>query len=1404
MRKGLSVAISKSLLFTFLFVLSGCGGSSTEEPVSVTPPVVVEPTTPEPEPEPEPLTGIVLDAEVDGLMYQTSSGLSGVTNAEGHFRYHAADTVSFSLAGIDFPEFNAGAVITPLDLVNTTLFNDAALVNLLRLLQSLDDDRDAAQGIRLSPEKLTLLQQAGISYQDLALPLAEFEQLLVNNNVFAASGADAMLTADAAIAHFSETLGNTDVIDTDGDGIANVRDDDDDNDGTADIFDAFPWDATEQSDFDGDLIGDNADNDDDNDGIADSNDTNLKLIVELNTGAASVTHQLLHGQRNRLFRTDKSAKQLSVINTVTGELIDVLTFDKMPWRMTFSADNTTLYVALLNREFQYYEYEEQEGGSIVAIDVASLKIVNRIDVEVDPFDLVVTANGKLIVSSGSNQWTQIHAYNLKNGEFLGSAQTYQQSYLSLHPSQNWVFAADTGISPSDFEKFDISGTGIVAVGDSPYHGNYAISGRVWTSPDGKYVFSRGGHVFLAGDMTYVKSLTSGESIRDISFDYSGTTAFVLSGQADTVQLVNLQSLEVFSSVTLFGEIQQMSVGKTAAWYVLAVNNELTLVKTLHPCSQCENNTAPKADFSYAPGAGTTLDNYLFDAAISMDAEDGAALMFRWDIDNDGVWDTDFSTTATLSHRFFIAGTHYVKVQVRDKSGLTAIKLRDINVLQGIDPGVTLTDSTPYSLGFGRTHVVNDSQRQLAYISDKAAKRLYVLDLLTGLTVKYFDFSFMPERMTMSPDGQFLYVALLVREHSYYWWESGQEGYIAVIDLANQTLVNAFSIPTDPYDLVVNAAGKLIVSSGSGQWTSIYAFNAADGSLLGSTGIRQQSRLSLHPSGNWVFAANTDTSPSDFEKFDISGNGIIAAGDSPYHGDHRVSGNIWTSPDGQYLISKGGDLFRSDDMTFVMNLTAQNESVTQLQFDEEQNLLFVLTSDNKLKYFNLTSWQLVGQQDAGNAQWLLLTDDGLLLIADAQQPAAVTRISHPCPLCGSNTAPMADFTYFDNGGTTADTFVFDASVSTDAEDDAALQFRWDVDGDGNWDTGFSSNIEFSHKFFLAGSYNVKLQVKDSGGLTHVLTQEIEVVQGIDYGIEVIDNDPAQLALEATAVVTDTVRNQAYMTDMQRQRLYVINLADGSTERYFELEFLPERLTMSADGSRLYVALLAEQHSDYWWQGDKDGYIAVFDLEQQALINAYAISVDPFDLAVSAAGDLIVSSGSGAEDLIVLLNSDDGSVISSIAANSKAMFALHADGTTLYTTGGYYNSGIVYQYSVGNDSITLQNQSAYYYNYAEYAGLWLTADGNSVILSGSQLLQADNLALVLRLSDSIDVIHDTVSDTLNNYLYILSYGTVYRFNADTYELLAQTDAFSANNLVFADGKLYAVRNDTGNVVFAEVNF
>ncbi|MDB2425527.1 hypothetical protein N9W43_07000 [Litoricolaceae bacterium] len=60
--------------------------------------------------------------------------------------------------------------------------------------------------------------------------------------------------------------------DTDGDGTPDGTDTDDDNDGTLDVADAFPLDATESLDTDFDGIGDNADTDDDGDTIPDGDD----------------------------------------------------------------------------------------------------------------------------------------------------------------------------------------------------------------------------------------------------------------------------------------------------------------------------------------------------------------------------------------------------------------------------------------------------------------------------------------------------------------------------------------------------------------------------------------------------------------------------------------------------------------------------------------------------------------------------------------------------------------------------------------------------------------------------------------------------------------------------------------------------------------------------------------------------------------------------------------------------------------------------------------------------------------------------------------------------------------------------------------------------------------------------
>lgn len=92
------------------------------------------------------------------------------------------------------------------------------------------------------------------------------------------------------------------------------------------------------------------------------------------------------------------------------------------------------------------------------------------------------------------------------------------------------------------------------------------------------------------------------------------------------------------------------------------------------------------------------------------------------------------------------------------------------------------------------------------------------------------------------------------------------------------------------------------------------------------------------------------------------------------------------------------------------------------------------------------------------------------------------------------APIASFSTNPENGTTETLITLDASSCSDAETPAdELEVRWDLDGDGVWDTDYDVSKIFLIKFPLGGSYSIGLQVKDDGGLTDSITQTL----GITY-------------------------------------------------------------------------------------------------------------------------------------------------------------------------------------------------------------------------------------------------------------------------------------------------------------------
>jgi hypothetical protein len=76
------------------------------------------------------------------------------------------------------------------------------------------------------------------------------------------------------------------------------------------------------------------------------------------------------------------------------------------------------------------------------------------------------------------------------------------------------------------------------------------------------------------------------------------------------------------------------------------------------------------------------------------------------------------------------------------------------------------------------------------------------------------------------------------------------------------------------------------------------------------------------------------------------------------------------------------------------------------------------------------------------------------------------------------------------------FIFNASASSDLEDPLeTLEVRWDFDGDGDWDTDWSTDKVAYHLYLVPGNYTVRLEVRDTQGLTDTAELEVEVAEAI---------------------------------------------------------------------------------------------------------------------------------------------------------------------------------------------------------------------------------------------------------------------------------------------------------------------
>jgi hypothetical protein len=95
----------------------------------------------------------------------------------------------------------------------------------------------------------------------------------------------------------------------------------------------------------------------------------------------------------------------------------------------------------------------------------------------------------------------------------------------------------------------------------------------------------------------------------------------------------------------------------------------------------------------------------------------------------------------------------------------------------------------------------------------------------------------------------------------------------------------------------------------------------------------------------------------------------------------------------------------------------------------------------------------------------------------------------------NHPPAAAFMITPPAGVIGTLFTFDASTTIDDNDAlGSLEFRWDFDGDGTWDTQFANDYTATHTYEVQGSYMVLLEVRDTHGSSSQVSRVLNIGGG----------------------------------------------------------------------------------------------------------------------------------------------------------------------------------------------------------------------------------------------------------------------------------------------------------------------
>ncbi|MEM6302688.1 MAG: PKD domain-containing protein, partial [Pseudomonadota bacterium] len=554
-------------------------------------------------------------------------------------------------------------------------------------------------------------------------------------------------------------------------------------------------------------------------------------------------------------------------------------------------------------------------GWVSHVNLNTREVLNTYPISADVLDIVLDDNG-IAHSFPGGQWIRPISLDTDTGKTINGSGTIRgNTRVKLHASGDRIYGADNGLSPSDLERYDIDPTdySLSVAYDSPYHGDFPFCGDLWMHPAGEIALSRCRVVvrttsFQQSDLNFVMQLQEGvsseihhASVNGVNNEWLIIDSFSSRGDGgvDSVRSVDaVTGVERARNYTPYQDglasarwtaMFVFGQPESARHFVLAVdevdNPQAYALLISQTPSLDGTNLAPTALVhrytSVRQGTPVRLD-----ARGSSDPE-GEPLTYLWRIvGRPDASNADLSslTGSTLAFTPDAPGTYEFELQVNDGVRNSPVARATVNA---------------FALNADLVHRLEGDLSDVEY-----SKSLNALILVDELTLRLISLSDLSEqrlelplpgyRVGLSPDGEFAVVS--------------HAASASLISLTTLSILDTQDNAVNWGDIVLDHNNVAHLVPNTSRFSDLISLNFATDEVSSLWFARGGTQIRVHPIENWIYGADNNVTPMDFEKWDVSTFPPTSIGDSPYHGDYAIGGNIWISEDGDRAVVAGGNTF----------------------------------------------------------------------------------------------------------------------------------------------------------------------------------------------------------------------------------------------------------------------------------------------------------------------------------------------------------------------------------------------------------------------------------------------------------------------------------------------------------------